>query len=565
MASRVAEVLYKLRDLFTQPAKKIEAGYARLRGTSRKSADAIAKDNRKLSRSFLSLDPSKTGINKLTNSFRSLRGALALGGAVAGLRGLVNSIDRVGKASAKLGVTTEAFSKLSFAAEKSGVSSQQFEVAIQRLLRKTGDAVSGLGEAQKAFATFGINAEEFAKLNLEDKIADLSVAFQSIGDREQALAALQKLVDSEGVGLAVLLEQGPGGIAELTDELERLGGVVRQDLADDAARFADALTSLENAGKGAAFTVGGPVIEALNLWAGALGLNANEIDNLKAKLEIATAQFNLAEQTLGDTSRVTRAYAGEISRLTVQLRALEAQSETSRAATQKETQARQEQLQINKAYADDLESLTQVYEKSADAKRAVIDKETKELEKARKAQLDIEKEFKGLVQEITAPPPGEVFLVDVFNQINQARAALERGETDQAVTLARQGGDLLGALKDKGTETQGTLSFLAKQLQTVAKTAADTKVDAEIVDVDQAKAAFATIQQQADILTATAPAAGSAYAQAFLEAMRAELTATTLPAPQIAPVARGAVSLPISDNTSGQSVLNSLVDKQGAK
>lgn len=533
MASRIAEVVYKLRDLFTGPAKRVGSGYDEIRRSSRKTADAVERNE---SRTRAAITRTQAALGKFTSTWRSLTGLVAAGSAVAGMRAFVDSIDRVGKSAAKLGVTTEELSKLSFAAEKSGVSAQQFEVAVQRLVRKTGDAVNGLGEAQKAFENFGIDAEAFAKLNLEDKIAELSVAFNSIGDRSEALSALQKLVDSEGLGLAVLLEQGPSGIKALTDELERLGGVVRADLAADAAKLADALTTMEGSAKGAAFTLGGPVVQALNLIAGNFGLNTNEVANLSAQLEVATFQYNLANESLGETSSITRKYAGEVSRLTRLLREATAEGEKNRIEAEKEAAAREAQLKANKAYRGELEHLSKQYADLSKARIAAIEEETKELEAARNQQLSIEREFQSLVDAITRPTlnPEDVSLGDVFLKQRQAAAAAERGDGEQAIKLAREGGDLLGLLKEKGTETAGTLKFLAEQLKRVAVEAAGKETDKEGTELDAAKAAFSQVQQQADILKATAPAAGSEYALAFINAMRAEFEKTTIPAPQVA-------------------------------
>jgi len=44
MASRIAEVIYKLRDVFTGPSKKIVDSYAKIRGASRQTRSAVAKD-----------------------------------------------------------------------------------------------------------------------------------------------------------------------------------------------------------------------------------------------------------------------------------------------------------------------------------------------------------------------------------------------------------------------------------------------------------------------------------------------------------------------------------------
>jgi hypothetical protein len=223
-----------------------------------------------------------------------------------------------------------------------------------------------------------------------------------------------------------------------------------------------------------------------------------------------------------------------IAEIKSELRSLADEQEKRTAAAEAERAALALQQTANAQYGASLDTLTDKYKLQLDVRKKTLAEETAELTRARAEQKSIETEFQNLVNTITQPAQGDVFLLDVFEAIRKSKFALDSGEIEQSIALARQGGDLLGQLKEKGTETQGTLGFLAKQLQTVATEAAKKRTSTELVDKTAAQNAVDTLSAQAQILKDTAPAAGSEYARAFLEAMAAEFAATTLPAPQVA-------------------------------
>ena len=156
--------------------------------------------------------------------------------------------------------------------------------------------------------------------------------------------------------------------------------------------------------------------------------------------------------------------------------------------------------------------------------------QTAELRAARAEQANIEREFAQLVDDIAAQPAADVSLADVFYADTKARAALARGDIEDAIAFARQGADLLGALKDKGSETQGTLNFLAEQLRKVAAEASAQQVEAELIDVEQAQQGLDELERRFDAFKVAAEQKGKETGQAFMAALRAELAGADLAA-----------------------------------
>ena len=65
-------------------------------------------------------------------------------------------IDRLGKVSDVIGVNIQTLQKFRFAAEQSGISIEQADVALRRFARRLGEAQKGTGELNPALKRLGI-------------------------------------------------------------------------------------------------------------------------------------------------------------------------------------------------------------------------------------------------------------------------------------------------------------------------------------------------------------------------------------------------------------------------
>ena len=76
MASRVAEVIYRLKDVFTAPARRIVNGYRGIRDASKRTADSVVRDSK---RQVSGLASVRNGVASIVPQFRAL--AVAIGAA----------------------------------------------------------------------------------------------------------------------------------------------------------------------------------------------------------------------------------------------------------------------------------------------------------------------------------------------------------------------------------------------------------------------------------------------------------------------------------------------------
>ena len=161
-----------------------------------------------------------------------------------------------------------------------------------------------------------------------------------------------------------------------------------------------------------------------------------------------------------------------------------------------------------------------------DRQKEAYDEATRALDQARKQREDVEREFAQFVDQIARPQAADrepTFLDATFIRF-QAEQALQAGDTERAIELAREAAEAVRALRD---ESGGSLALtgLAKQIQQVATTAA---AQAEAAAEQQAAAIRATIEDlttRAKALEALKVGFDDAQAITDARALRAALEA----------------------------------------
>ncbi|MBU2714507.1 hypothetical protein, partial [Zooshikella harenae] len=122
------------------------------------------------------------GVGKVAAGIKRGAGVLA-GGATAAF-GLsawtANRLDPIAKTADKLGIGIEALQEFQYAAERSGVSVQQFNLGTQRMVRRVAEAAKGTGEAKNALAELGLNAQWLGKLKPEQQYEQIAEAMSQV-------------------------------------------------------------------------------------------------------------------------------------------------------------------------------------------------------------------------------------------------------------------------------------------------------------------------------------------------------------------------------------------------
>ena len=167
-----------------------------------------------------------------------------VGGFAAFVSSQLHALDVLSTTAEKLGITTQALEFMRFAAIKSNVGINTLELALQRMVRRVGQAARGTGEAQNALKAFNIDAKEFVKLSPDKQFSVLRRHITAIGNQGERLAIAMQFFDSEGVNLVNTMALNMGDVRE---EFEQLGGAASTDAVANANAFADASNNLKQA------------------------------------------------------------------------------------------------------------------------------------------------------------------------------------------------------------------------------------------------------------------------------------------------------------------------------
>lgn len=183
------------------------------------------------------------------------------GGAVFGLAASTASLgDNVAKTADKLGIGIEALQELRYAAERSGVSTESFDTALERMVRNLGEASQGTGTAKDALDQLGLSAEELIQLEPEEALGLIADRMGQVGTQAEQAAIAADIFGRSGVGMINMLRGGSRGLRQLRDDARRTGYVLSEKAARDAEVFQDTLLDTQLALKGVKNTVGAELL-----------------------------------------------------------------------------------------------------------------------------------------------------------------------------------------------------------------------------------------------------------------------------------------------------------------
>jgi len=205
----------------------------------------------------------------------------------AGVRSLFDAFDRMDRLdelSQITGVSTEALSKLEFAAKFSGVEIETLRKGISKL---SADMTSN----KSLLAQLGISLTDAAgKARTADAVLlDLADVFKQLPDGIEKNALAAKLFGERlGPNLIPVLNAGKQGLIDYGVEAEKLGAVISGPAARAAGEFNDNLDKLKVAGMGIANVVARQLGPALSSYSGE-AVTAAEKSDLAASAGAALA------------------------------------------------------------------------------------------------------------------------------------------------------------------------------------------------------------------------------------------------------------------------------------
>ncbi len=194
--------------------------------------DINAKDKTK--RAFSSL---KRGLKGVSKAIFNMKTGLAAVAGVAGIglliRSSLQSIDKLGKLSRQVFISTEDLSAFRLAAELGGTSLEAFAKGARTMAIGINDwLVKGTGIAKEAFEQLGITQDDLRATNnnLMAQFELVADALRNVEGGTNKTAIAYKLFGGRNIELLTAIERGTLGMAEMRAEAERFGLILDSKL-----------------------------------------------------------------------------------------------------------------------------------------------------------------------------------------------------------------------------------------------------------------------------------------------------------------------------------------------
>lgn len=195
--------------------------------------------------------------------------------ATAAASAFASKGDEVAKTARMLGMSTDALQELRYAADMSGVSSEQLDTAFKKLNKNMGDLKSGTGSFMTTIGK--LNPQLAMQLKTVDKSEDAFMLLMDAIDKETDSAKKATLAQAAfggaGQNLIKFASAGADGIKNLREEAHKYGGIISEEAAASSESFNDSLTRMKGAAQSVA-NVGlsilvekmQPVIQSIAEW-----------------------------------------------------------------------------------------------------------------------------------------------------------------------------------------------------------------------------------------------------------------------------------------------------------
>lgn len=368
------------------------------------SIGALSVDLRLLSAKFdkgvSDVNGKLNGLSKQASRVNKVFGSLLAVGGTAAFTGLIkgslDSANRLGDLSTRLGTSVEGLSRLEYAAKLTGVSQNTLAAGLQRATRRISEAAMGSGEAVNALDELGLSAVKLNQLRPEQQFEVLADALEKVPKQSDKVRLGMKLLDSEGVALLQTMKGGSAAIREMGEESDRTGNTVTKELAASSTAANAAMIKFNATMLGITNTViaslGPSLQESANWLSGvlpeALSFSSRAFNGLRATIAFVAARFVELSRVVTYTVGI---FSDDVADMDAVLAGIqESLDETAGGFADKVFETASEQKKFNVAIGDTnlklqdfqgrTESTTQALKVQSEATKAVAQAEKKRQE-----------------------------------------------------------------------------------------------------------------------------------------------------------------------------------------
>ena len=165
--------------------------------------------------------------------------------AIAAVSGAVlRSADELGKAARNAGISSDAYQRLAETARLAGINENTLTTALQNSSQVVLRAEYGLEQYTRNLERIGLRWQELRGLSPDEQFLAITDAIRGLNNESEKLAVASFLLGGAGRNLGTLLDTAGGAAAAAGDRLERLGGIIGNDVLSQAEALEDELSTL---------------------------------------------------------------------------------------------------------------------------------------------------------------------------------------------------------------------------------------------------------------------------------------------------------------------------------
>ena len=186
---------------------------------------SLLRGTKQARRSLRGFQKSVFSVNK---ALVGLTGALLGGGAFVAFRKQMSELVNLDVTSKKLGIATDKLRGFQDAARVAGIDLRTTRLGLQRFTRRVAEAQTETGTAREAMAELGLDAKKVGELPLDRQLVTVADALSKVADQNQRVRLGFQLLDSEGLALIGIMQQGGETVDSMIDEFNALRGEMDQ-------------------------------------------------------------------------------------------------------------------------------------------------------------------------------------------------------------------------------------------------------------------------------------------------------------------------------------------------
>jgi len=220
---------------------------------------------------------------------------------------------RVGSAfddmAKRTGVSVEALSTLSYAAELSDTSIESVQGGLMKMAKLMGEVRSGSAQAAEKLQALGLSATQMLAANPEQQFKMVADAIAGISDPSQQAAAAMEIFGKGAGDLLPLLQMGGKGIEYMQQKGVEFGAMITDDMAVSAAELGDSIDNLLTSFTGLAMVIGSFVADILTPLFNLTAKLVTEYRDFFGVLGIAAAVIGGVVLAMQAVTKAVQAYA----------------------------------------------------------------------------------------------------------------------------------------------------------------------------------------------------------------------------------------------------------------